>query len=92
MQALKCILNSAVKNMQTHKASKHIPNGQEKLGKAAETVETGTCKLRVPVSCAFGVQFAVAGWSGPSQGVILKRVGGAYHGQEARKLPDATGN
>ena len=29
------------------------PGAQKKPGKAAETVETGTCKFRVPVSCAF---------------------------------------
>ena len=38
------------------------PKGQEKPGKAAQTVETGTCKFRVPVSCAFGMHFVVAGW------------------------------
>ena len=38
------------------------PNGQEKPGKVTKTVETGTCKFRVPVSCAFGMHFVVAEW------------------------------
>ena len=38
------------------------PKGQEQLGKAAEKVEKGTCKFRVPVSCAFGMHFVVDGW------------------------------